>query len=92
MPPAFELKDFDHMQTVERAVFASLTPFRNGRTEAALIVIALLRVARLLLRLYPEETQRTLLPLYIAFLKGDEDMPGAPKGLHPAFWTPPSGN
>jgi hypothetical protein len=91
--PAFKIEDFQHMQKVEAAVMASLKPFQNGRTEGALVAIALLRIARMLLRLYPEQTQRTLLPLFIAFLRGDEEMPGAPKGLHPAFWTPPgSGN
>lgn len=93
MEPAFKLEDFNEMKKVEQAVFGSLTPYRNGRTEGALVVIALLRVARMILRLYPEDTQRTLLPLLIAFLRGDEEMPGAPsKMLHPAFWTPPGSN
>lgn len=87
--PAFKLEDFQHMQTVEAAVMAALKPFQNGRTEGALVAIALLRVARMLLRLYPEATQQTLLPLFIGFLRGDAEMPGLPSKLHPAFWTPP---
>lgn len=89
----FSLKDFKQLKRVEEAVMLALTPFRNGRTEAALVVMALLRCARVLLWLYPEATRQTLTPLLVAFLKGETQMPGvadADKG-HP-LWLPPARN
>lgn len=89
MSTDFSMKDFDQLKKVEEAISQSLVPFRNNRTEAALVVMACLRVARILLNLYPEATREQLLPLLVAFLKGETQMPGVSDPTHP-LWMPPT--
>lgn len=74
---SFKDEDALAMKTVERAVVKTIMPYRE-RIEAALVIFALMRCARVLLRLYPPNTQKWILPLVIAFLEGKSE---APKGL-----------
>lgn len=89
MSTEFSMKDFDQLKRVEDAITKSIVPFRNNRTEAALVVMAALRVARQILELYPAPTRETLLPLLVAFLKGETQMPGVSDPTHP-LWMPPT--
>jgi hypothetical protein len=67
----FDGQEFAQMKRVETAVIQTLLPFRDdGKTEAALVVFALLRCARVMLRLYPEQTQRELLQALVPYLEG----------------------
>jgi hypothetical protein len=59
------------MQHIEVEVMKLLTPYREN-TEAALVIFAILRIARSLLRLYSAQTQAQLLPVLVAFLEGKE--------------------
>jgi hypothetical protein len=65
----FREEDFDRMQEVQTRVVRTLLPFREN-TEAGLIVFALVRCARTLLRCYPEETRKQLTRLCVDFLEG----------------------
>lgn len=73
----FDDADALAMKTVERLIIQTILPFRE-RIEAALVIFALARCARTLLRLYPESTQKWILQLVVAFLEGKTEMP---KGL-----------
>lgn len=75
---SFKTEDFERMKEIERALVQTLLPYRNdGRTEAMLVVFALIRSARVLLRLYPAKTQKQLRPVITAFLEGKTSAPAA---------------
>lgn len=82
----FKLEDAAQMRGIEQTVAKALTPYRNGRTETLLVVFALLRIARILLRLYPKEIQDKVAPMLAAFLQGNNTMPGAE--MPGPLWTP----
>lgn len=67
---SFRTDDVEQMKRVENEVARTLAPFR-GNTEAALAVFALVRCARLLLRLYPAKTQKELIPVLVDYLQGN---------------------
>lgn len=79
--------DAQQMTKIENAVASTLAVFRNDRTEAMLIVFALLRVARIMFRLYPQKTQDTYLPLLVAFVRGETEPPAEARSSSP-LWTP----
>ncbi len=64
------------MRKVQNAVVQTLLPFRE-RTEPAIVVFALIRCARVLLRLYSRKTQGEILPAIVAYLEGKTTAPGA---------------
>lgn len=65
----FRQSDVDQMQVVQRQIVTTILPFRE-HTEAALVVFALLRCARTLLRLYPESRRKELTRVCVDFLEG----------------------
>lgn len=79
MALTFTPDDRKQMERIERQVSDTLRPYRQS-TEGALVVFALLRIARVLLRLYPEPTQGQLIRLGVDFLEGQHaprDAPGS---------------
>ena len=80
MALSFTNADAEQMKTIERALVATLLPFK-GNTEAALVVFALVRCARVMLRLYPEQTKKALLPIMTAYLEGKNQPPGEESNL-----------
>lgn len=87
--PKITMKDYEHMVSIERAVLDALKPYRNGQTEACLVAMALIRVARQLLYMYPLDIIKQLTPLFVAFIKGDKKQPGANAS---PLWMPPTIN
>jgi hypothetical protein len=83
--PMLHPGDAGQMLIVENTVLEALKPFRNGRTEALLVVLALTRVARQLLYAYPEHIVNEQLPVLTAFLQ-KKDLAGASDS---PIWTPP---
>jgi hypothetical protein len=79
--------NFAHMQKIERDVFAALKPYRDGQTEAMLVVFALLRVAKMLVRFYPVSDQNIFRPLLVAFINEDKTAPGVNDS---PLWMPPT--
>ncbi len=74
---AENLERMAHVQTlIERAVL----PFREN-TEAAIVVFALIRVARFLLNLYPEKVRAELLEIISLYLKDEARVVEAPSSL-----------
>lgn len=65
----FRQPELEQMKRIENEVARTLAPFR-ANTEAGLAIFALIRCARLLLRLYPERTQQELLSVVVPFLQG----------------------
>lgn len=57
------------MKQAEQVLVRALMPFREN-TEASLIVFALMRCARVLLRLYPEATRKELTRVCVGYLEG----------------------
>lgn len=70
----FNDERFNEMRAVQKEVVLALMPFKE-RTEAALVVFALIRAARVMLRLYPKKAQRELLEAVIPYLEGKTTMP-----------------
>lgn len=82
----FTDEDFRAMRAVQSVLIAALLPFR-AKTEAALVVFALVRCARVMLRLYPEKTQRELLTAIVPYLQGQASGP-----RESILWTPERDN
>lgn len=81
----FDDATFDAMKEVEAVLTKAVMPFRE-KIEAALIVFALVRMARVLVRVYPATVQKQLTPILIAYLQGSTKQPaGDPAAL---LWTP----
>jgi hypothetical protein len=70
----FNDERFTQMRAVQGEVVKALLPFRE-RTEAAIVVFALIRAARVMLRLYPKKTQVELLEAIVPYLEGKAEMP-----------------
>jgi hypothetical protein len=66
----FDDDAFRQMRKVEDHVGTVLRPYRES-TEAGLVAFALIRTARVLLRLYPQQTQRELVEVCCRFLKDE---------------------
>lgn len=77
----FGAEELERMKQIENVVAKSIATFRNGRTEAGLIVFALVRVARVVLRMYPPKTQADLIPVLVRFLEDRGDNADAGEGL-----------
>lgn len=83
----FDQADADQMKAVQRAITAAVMPYREN-TEAALVIMALLRCARILLRLYPKKFQDQFTPVLTDFLENAE-APPTRDGASP-LWMPES--
>lgn len=79
-------EDFEQMKAVERKLVDTLQPF-TVNTPAALMVLTLIRCARLILRKCDRRDQKDLLPVLVAFLEGRTRQPGDPSLL----WLPDDG-
>lgn len=64
------VEDLDRMRFIKGEIERSVLPYRDN-TEAALVIGALLQVAKTLLVLYPHETQKLLLTAMVPFLTGE---------------------
>jgi len=69
------VEDFARMAFIENEVAKKLMTYREN-TEASLVIFALLRCARRLLRLYPLAKQEELLTAIVPFMRGDA-VPGS---------------
>ena len=63
--------DAAQMDHLQRAIEMSILPFREN-TEAILVVGALLRVARILLRLYKPDLRLGFISASVAYLQGKD--------------------
>jgi len=72
----FRQEDADAMKEVERALVQLLLPFR-ARMPPAVVALALVRCARVVLRLADREDQDALLPVLVHYLQGRINPPGA---------------
>lgn len=72
MALAFNDENFKQMARVENHVASVLAPYR-ANTEAALVVLALMRCARILLKLYPLEVKAVLVGLCCDYLQERAD-------------------
>lgn len=79
----FRQEDADQMKRMENAVVEALQPFKEN-TDPILGLLALLRCSRVMLRAASADAQKKLLPIAIAFLRGDVQAPGTPSLL----WMP----
>lgn len=71
----------DRMKHIDGLVAKAVLPFR-ANTEAMIVVFALLRVARVLFKLYSPDTQRALVTdVIIPFFAVEEKQEGLIKGL-----------
>jgi len=78
--------DVEQMNHIQREIERAVLPYRDN-TEAAIVVSALMRVARILIRLYPERAQRDLIAVTVAFLRNEEvDIEGETPLLLPPGW------
>lgn len=68
----FEQVDVEQMVRVQECVTAAVLPYRQN-TEAALVIFALVRVARTLLRLYAPDVQTVIREQMVKFLNADRD-------------------
>lgn len=78
---SFGVDDFQDMKDVERAVIAVLLRFQ---VNPIVMMFALLRCARVLLRKGDADAQKMLLPVVKDYLDGKMNAQGAPSLL----WTP----
>lgn len=81
----FDDETFRAMKEVEEVLTKAVMPFRE-KTEAALVAFALIRMTRVLLRVYPVKVQKELMPVVLTYLQGGTKQPkGDPASL---LWTP----
>jgi hypothetical protein len=80
----FRDEDFRQMKQIERAIVAAILPF-SANTDPILGLLALLRCARVLLRKAPAKAAAQLLPVCIAYLRGEIKQPGRQSEL---LWMP----
>jgi hypothetical protein len=76
------------MLRVEESINHSLADFKNRHTEGVIVVFALVRVARAVLRLYPPAVQDAMTPLLVSYLQGDAQQPGTDAAS--PLWMPPT--
>ncbi len=86
MKTEFNPADFAEMKKVERALIATLKPFKD-HVHPALLMFTLIRCARVFLRQGERAAQKELLPTIIAYLEGKTQPPGS----HSLIWTPDDG-
>lgn len=82
--------DTERMHFMQSEIAKAILPYREN-TEAAIVVMALMRVARILLRLYPEPVRGELLSACVAYLqgKGVEAVEAKSPLEALGFWVPP---
>lgn len=76
-------EDAEQMKRIEQAIVDAVLPFA-ANTDPLLGVIALTRCVRTMLRAADTDAQKQLLPVLVAFLRGQMQAPGAPSLL----WMP----
>lgn len=81
----FDDETFRAMKEVEAVLTRAVMPFRE-KTEAALVAFALIRMARVLVRVYPVKVQKDLLPAIMAYLQGSTIQPAGDSAA--LLWTP----
>src|SRR5262245_49383169 len=79
----FRQEDADQMKRMEQAIINALLPFKEN-TDPILGLLALMRCARVMLRAARADAQRQLMPVLIAFIRGDM----APKNAPSLLWMP----
>lgn len=79
-------EDFEQMKAVERKLVDTLQPF-TANTPPVLMVLSLIRCARVILRKCGKADQKRLLPVLTAFLEGRTRQPGD----SPLLWLPDDG-
>lgn len=84
--------DTERMHFMQAEIVKAILPYREN-TEAAIVVMALIRTARMLARLYPPATGDDLLNACCAYLKGqgiDEEKFRSKHALEAlGLWVPP---
>ena len=80
----FSNEDQAQIAAMQRALAVALLPYRQN-TQAALAVIALVRCARTLIRLYPNETREALTEASRRYLAGEAADEGGI--IIPQGWT-----
>jgi hypothetical protein len=79
----FKQADFDRMRHVQGEITKAVFPYRET-VEAALVIFALCRCAKILLDLYPPAKRAVLAEVITGFLAGD-DRATKPMGLEKFF-------
>lgn len=77
----FKEAEAHEMKRIEKAVIRALMPFA-GSSDPLLGVLALARILRTLLRKAPASAQKQLVPVLVAYMKG-QTSPDSP-----ILWTP----
>lgn len=82
----FKKVDEEQMNAVGKAIVAACVPFLQNGTNPMLVLLALIRCARVVLRKTSREDQKEILPVLNAYLEGRTQPPGS--GM---LWTPADG-
>jgi len=72
----FSDEDMKKVKAMEDEIARLLMKFNESRVEASLVIFALMRCARRLLKLYPENTRTALVGVIKPFLDGAKELPG----------------
>src|SRR5688572_9491125 len=82
-------EDIERMIHVQHTIERAIMPFREN-TEAAIVIMAMMRIARILLGLYPMNVRRALVEQNEAFFRQDITVEERQQStLGPNFWVPP---
>lgn len=85
----FNTEAGEQMRKVQAVITAAVIPFREN-TEAAIVVFALVRCARILLSLYPEKVRLELVSVLCDFLENRDTPPG--EAAASPLWMPENRN
>lgn len=81
----YRQEDFDQMNRITDALINATAPFREN-TDPILFLLALVLTTRRFLDAAPPDAKKTLLPILVAFLRGEKRMPHDSK-----IWMPGEG-
>lgn len=79
----FKPEDFARMKNAQGEIVKAIVPYSEN-TEAALVIFALCRCAKIMLDLYPPAKRAALVEVIVGFLQGD-DRVKKPTGLDNFF-------
>lgn len=82
----FRQEDADQMKAIERVLVQAVLPYRES-TNPLLVVIALIRMARTVLRLAEKQDQKAIMPVLIGFLQGRVSPPQESSIILPPEFT-----
>jgi gluconate kinase len=86
------LEDMQQMNKLQEVIEQAIIPYRDN-TEAIVVVGALMRVARILLRLYKPDLRLGFQSAAVAYLQGkatiDEEPDNQTALARIGFWVPP---